>query len=51
MGASSALDLRLRNTAAAEALRRWRGMSTERGSTGAVSVPSTGMSINKVQPG
>ena len=51
VGTTAAIDLELRNTAAAEALRRRRGMSTERGSTGAVSVPSTGTSINKVQSG
>jgi CelD/BcsL family acetyltransferase involved in cellulose biosynthesis len=39
VGTTAAIDLGLRNTAAAEVLRRRRGMSTERGSTGAVSVP------------
>jgi len=39
VGTTAAIDLGLRNTAAAEVLRRRRRMSTERGSSGAVSAP------------
>lgn len=39
VGTTAAIDLGLRNTAAAEVLRRRRSTSTERGSTGAVRAP------------
>ena len=40
VGTTAAIDMGFRNSAAAEVLRRQRRMSTERGSSGAVSTPS-----------